>query len=90
MVGCGGYANKTGAATVTGFGESIMKVTLAREIVFNMEREQHAQVKCTTSRTFSSPTLCSRRIGALTLTTLSSIQLILNNLIGRVDIVNFE
>ena len=45
MVGCGGYANKTGAATVTGFGESIMKVTLAREVVFNMEKGQDAQVR---------------------------------------------
>ena len=43
MVGCGGYANKTGAATVTGFGESIIKVTLAREVVFNMEKRQDAQ-----------------------------------------------
>ena len=43
MVGCGGCANKTGAATVTGFGEAIIKVTLAREVVFNMEKGQDAQ-----------------------------------------------
>ena len=49
MVGCGGYANKTGAATVTGYGESIVKVTLAREVVYNMEKNQNAQVSCFTS-----------------------------------------
>jgi beta-aspartyl-peptidase (threonine type) len=45
LVGCGGYANKVGGATTTGDGESIMKVTLAREVVFNMENRQNAQVK---------------------------------------------
>ena len=45
MVGCGGYANKVGGAATTGDGESIMKVTLAREVVFNMENRQNAQVK---------------------------------------------
>ena len=45
MIGCGGYANETGAATVTGFGESIMKVTLAREVVFNMEKGKDVQVE---------------------------------------------
>ena len=45
LIGCVGYANKTGGATVTGFGESIMKVTLAREVVYNMENGQNAQVR---------------------------------------------
>ena len=38
LVGCGGYANKMGGATTTGVGESIMKLTLAREVVYNMEK----------------------------------------------------
>ena len=45
LVGCGGYANEYGAAAVTGHGESITKMTLAREVVYNMEREQSAQVR---------------------------------------------
>ena len=44
MVGCGGYANEFGAAAINGPGESIMKVTLAKEVVNNMERGQTAQV----------------------------------------------
>jgi isoaspartyl peptidase/L-asparaginase-like protein (Ntn-hydrolase superfamily) len=45
LVGCGGYANKMGGATVTGVGESIMKMTLAREVVYSMENKKNAQVK---------------------------------------------
>ena len=52
MIGCGGYANKTGAATVTGSGESIIRTTLAREVVFNMEKGQDAQVGYVTPRAF--------------------------------------
>ncbi|TSK22715.1 Isoaspartyl peptidase/L-asparaginase [Bagarius yarrelli] len=38
-VGCGGYAdNNIGAVSPTGHGESIMKVTLARLILFHMEQ----------------------------------------------------
>jgi isoaspartyl peptidase/L-asparaginase-like protein (Ntn-hydrolase superfamily) len=37
--------NNIGGATVTGFGESIMKVTLARDVVYNMENGQNAQVR---------------------------------------------
>jgi isoaspartyl peptidase/L-asparaginase-like protein (Ntn-hydrolase superfamily) len=46
LVGCGGYANEYGAATTTGDGECIMKMTLAREVVYNMERKKNAQVSC--------------------------------------------
>ncbi|XP_028401850.1 isoaspartyl peptidase/L-asparaginase-like [Dendronephthya gigantea] len=44
MIGCGGYANEYGAATTTGHGERLMKMTLAREVVYNMERERSAQI----------------------------------------------
>ena len=44
LVGCGGYANEKGAAAVTGVGEFIIKMTLAREVVYNMENDQDAQV----------------------------------------------
>ncbi|XP_010868394.1 isoaspartyl peptidase/L-asparaginase [Esox lucius] len=38
-IGCGGYAdNKVGAASPTGHGEAIMKVVLARLILFHMEQ----------------------------------------------------
>ncbi|XP_067092364.1 isoaspartyl peptidase/L-asparaginase [Osmerus mordax] len=38
-IGCGGYAdNNIGAVSPTGHGEAIMKVTLARLILFHMER----------------------------------------------------
>ena len=43
LVGCGGYANKNGAATVAGDGENIMRMTLAREVVYNMEKKQNVQ-----------------------------------------------
>ncbi|XP_038593213.1 isoaspartyl peptidase/L-asparaginase [Micropterus salmoides] len=40
-IGCGGYAdNKIGAVSTTGHGEAIMKVTLARLILFHMEQGQ--------------------------------------------------
>ena len=45
LVGCGGYANEFGAATTSGHGEKLMKMTLAREIVFNMEKGENAQVR---------------------------------------------
>ena len=44
MVGCGGYANNCGAAATTGPGEAIMKLTLARDVVFMMENGKNAQV----------------------------------------------
>ena len=44
LVGCGGYANEFGAAATNGPGESIMKMTLAKEVVNNMESGQDAQV----------------------------------------------
>ncbi|CAL8255161.1 unnamed protein product [Lota lota] len=38
-IGCGGYAdNRVGAVSPTGHGEAIMKVTLARLILFHMEQ----------------------------------------------------
>ncbi|XP_054655346.1 isoaspartyl peptidase/L-asparaginase isoform X3 [Dunckerocampus dactyliophorus] len=38
-IGCGGYAdNQVGAVSTTGHGEAIMKVTLARLILFHMEQ----------------------------------------------------
>ncbi|XP_028393466.1 isoaspartyl peptidase/L-asparaginase-like [Dendronephthya gigantea] len=43
LVGCGGYANEHGAATTSGLGESIMKMTLAREVVYQMEGGRNAQ-----------------------------------------------
>jgi hypothetical protein len=45
MVGCGGYANETGAATAAGRGESIIKIILAKKVVDNMERGTDAQVR---------------------------------------------
>ncbi|XP_053315648.1 isoaspartyl peptidase/L-asparaginase-like [Spea bombifrons] len=39
IIGSGGYAdNFVGAVSTTGHGESIMKVTLARHVLFNIER----------------------------------------------------
>jgi beta-aspartyl-peptidase (threonine type) len=38
-VGCGTYAdNETAGVSVTGYGESIMKVTLARRVCSNLEK----------------------------------------------------
>ena len=45
LVGCGGYANEYGAAASSGHGEAIMKMTLAREVVYSMENGQKAKVK---------------------------------------------
>ncbi|XP_074503047.1 isoaspartyl peptidase/L-asparaginase [Sebastes fasciatus] len=43
-VGCGGFAdNQVGAVSTTGHGEAIMKVTLARLILFHMEQGQSAE-----------------------------------------------
>lgn len=43
-IGSGGYAdNKVGAVSTTGHGEAIMKVTLARLILFHMEQGQSAE-----------------------------------------------
>ncbi|CAG00375.1 unnamed protein product, partial [Tetraodon nigroviridis] len=43
-IGCGGYAdNSVGAVSTTGEGEAIMKVTLARLVLFYMERGQSAE-----------------------------------------------
>ena len=44
MIGCGGYANEYGGCSTTGHGESLMKMTLAREAVFNIEKGNNAQV----------------------------------------------
>ncbi|KAG7276958.1 hypothetical protein CRUP_016448 [Coryphaenoides rupestris] len=39
VIGAGGYAdNRSGAVSCTGHGESILKVTLARLIIFNIEQ----------------------------------------------------
>jgi L-asparaginase / beta-aspartyl-peptidase len=39
LVGCGAYAdNESAGVSVTGYGESIMKVTLARRVCSNLER----------------------------------------------------
>ncbi|CAB4033611.1 isoaspartyl peptidase L-asparaginase-like, partial [Paramuricea clavata] len=44
LVGCGGYANEYGAAAASGHGESIIKMTVAKEVVNNMQRlNQSAQ-----------------------------------------------
>ncbi|XP_029031631.1 isoaspartyl peptidase/L-asparaginase isoform X2 [Betta splendens] len=43
-IGSGGYAdNNIGAVSTTGHGETIMKVTLARLILFNMEKGQSVE-----------------------------------------------
>jgi isoaspartyl peptidase/L-asparaginase-like protein (Ntn-hydrolase superfamily) len=45
LIGCGGYANENGGATTTGHGEPLMKMTLARKVVYNIESELNAQVR---------------------------------------------
>ncbi|KAJ3610725.1 hypothetical protein NHX12_022816, partial [Muraenolepis orangiensis] len=48
IIGAGGYAdNRSGAVSCTGHGESILKVTLARLIIFNIEqgKEMHNAVE---------------------------------------------
>ncbi|XP_031147012.1 isoaspartyl peptidase/L-asparaginase [Sander lucioperca] len=43
-IGCGGYAdNQVGAVSTTGHGEAIMKVILARLILFHMEQGQSVE-----------------------------------------------
>ncbi|XP_077352133.1 isoaspartyl peptidase/L-asparaginase-like [Festucalex cinctus] len=43
-IGCGGFAdNQVGAVSTTGHGEAIMKVTLARLILFHMEQGQSVE-----------------------------------------------
>lgn len=44
LIGCGGYANEYGGCSTTGHGESLMKITLAREAVYNIEKGNNAQV----------------------------------------------
>ena len=44
LIGCGGYANEYGGCSTTGHGESMMKITLAREVIFNIEKGKSAQV----------------------------------------------
>ncbi|XP_046864789.1 isoaspartyl peptidase/L-asparaginase-like [Xenia sp. Carnegie-2017] len=43
FVGCGGYVNDKGAAATTGHGEKLIKLTLARQVVFDMEAGKNAQ-----------------------------------------------
>ncbi|CAB4045254.1 isoaspartyl peptidase L-asparaginase-like, partial [Paramuricea clavata] len=43
LIGCGGYANEYGGCSTTGHGESLMKITLAREAVYNIEKGNNAQ-----------------------------------------------
>ncbi|XP_046858575.1 isoaspartyl peptidase/L-asparaginase-like [Xenia sp. Carnegie-2017] len=43
LVGCGGYANDKGAAATTGHGEKLIKLTLARQVVIEMENGRNAQ-----------------------------------------------
>lgn len=45
LVGCGGYANEFGGSSTTGHGESLMKMTVGREAVYNIERGEDAQVR---------------------------------------------
>lgn len=49
LIGCGGFANKGGAVSTTGHGESIMKVLLAREVVYNMEAGHPPEKACKTA-----------------------------------------
>ena len=44
LVGCGGYANDIGAAAATGPGEKLLKLTLGRQVVVEMENGKSAQV----------------------------------------------
>lgn len=52
--GCGGFAdNQMGAVSTTGHGEAIMKVTLARLILFHMEQGTDTHVHMQTHTTIS-------------------------------------
>ncbi|EDO41623.1 predicted protein, partial [Nematostella vectensis] len=46
MPGSGGYACKEGGASTTGHGESIMKVVLAREVVYHLENGKNVNDAC--------------------------------------------
>ncbi|XP_048576708.1 isoaspartyl peptidase/L-asparaginase isoform X1 [Nematostella vectensis] len=46
MPGSGGYACKEGGASTTGHGESIMKVVLAREVVYHLENGKSVNDAC--------------------------------------------
>ena len=46
LVGSGGYANQVAGASTTGHGESLLKVVLAREVVYNIESEDTPQQAC--------------------------------------------
>ncbi|XP_017580064.1 isoaspartyl peptidase/L-asparaginase [Pygocentrus nattereri] len=53
VIGSGGYAdNKTGAVSCTGHGESILKVTLARLILFHMDQGRTASEAAKSSLQF--------------------------------------
>ncbi|KAL7878063.1 hypothetical protein SRHO_G00047060 [Serrasalmus rhombeus] len=53
VIGSGGYAdNKTGAVSCTGHGESILKVTLARLILFHMDQGRTASQAAKSSLQF--------------------------------------
>ncbi len=43
LIGCGTYANSYGAASATGIGEDIIKVTMARYCIFMIEQGKDAQ-----------------------------------------------
>jgi len=43
LIGCGTYANSHGAASATGIGEDIIRVTMARYCIFMIEQGKNAQ-----------------------------------------------
>jgi len=43
LIGCGTYANSYGAASATGIGEDIIRVTMARYCIFMIEQGKNAQ-----------------------------------------------
>ncbi|EDO30161.1 predicted protein [Nematostella vectensis] len=47
MPGSGGYASKEGGASTTGHGESIIKVVLAREVIYQLEDGKSVNDACT-------------------------------------------
>lgn len=46
LVGCGNYANPQAAVSCTGIGEKIIRIVLAREVVYLIEKGQKAQTAC--------------------------------------------